>query len=150
MPNTIKYGIVGFSRNQFDQKRAREILDNIFSQIKEKHPEKVIEIVSGYTNSGVPKIAYELADKYGFETVGYSAKQALSVKSGVYPVKKVFLKGEKFGDESEDFVQYIDALIRVGGGKQSRYETELFKRLHAGMPLDGLLKEYEVEWYPIN
>ncbi len=147
MKQTIKYGVVGFSRNQFDKKAAYQILNEVFQQIQTKHPHKTIEIVSGYTNSGVPKIAYELSDKYGFISVGFSAKQALKVRSGVYPVKKVILKGDKFGDESEDFVQYIDALIRVGGGKQSRHETALFKQLHFGKPLHTILKEFEVTWY---
>lgn len=144
---TIKFGVVGFSRNQFDKKAAHQILDQLFKAINEKHAGKEIEIVSGYTNSGVPKIAYELADEYGFATVGFSAEQALSVRSGVYPVQKVILKGKRFGDESEAFVRYIDGLIRVGGGKQSRTETEIFKLLHKDKPLESILKEFEVEWY---
>ena len=145
--STLKYGIVGFSRNQFDKKSAYELLNELFKEIQAKHPEKIIEIVSGYTNSGVPKTAYELADKYGFFTVGFSANQALKVRSGVYPVKKVILVGEKFGDESDAFVNYIDGLIRIGGGKQSRRETEMFKELNAGRPLEKLIKEHEIEWY---
>jgi|GEM_PF-149445 len=144
---TIKYGIVGFSRNQFDKQSAYGILEAIFSQIRKKHADKEIEIVSGYTNSGVPKIAYELADKFGFMTVGSSAEQALTVRSGVYPVKKVILKGKRFGDESADFVNYIDGLIRIGGGPQSRKETELFKNLNSDKPLSSLVKEFEVDWY---
>lgn len=147
MTKKIKYGIVGFSRNQFDKKAAFQILNDLLKKIKAKHPDKEIEIVSGYTNSGVPKIAYELADQYGFTTVGFSAQQALKVRSGIYAVKKVILKGKKFGDESEDFVRYIDALIRVGGGKQSRHETELFKQINAHQPMHAILKEFEVEWY---
>ncbi|MEZ4888125.1 MAG: hypothetical protein R3E32_25580 [Chitinophagales bacterium] len=143
----IKFGIVGFSRNQFDKPSACQILDELFKDINERHAGKEIEIVSGYTNSGVPKIAYELADKYGFTTVGFSAEQALSVRSGVYPVQKVILKGKRFGDESEDFVKYIDGLIRIGGGEQSRLETEMFKLLNQDKPLESILKEYEVEWY---
>lgn len=147
MTKTIKYGVVGFSRNQFDQEAAYQILHSIFQKIKQKHPHKTIEIVSGYTNMGVPKIAYELSEQFGFVTVGFSAKQALQVKSGVYPVDKVILKGLRFGNESEDFVRYIDALIRVGGGKQSRHETDLFKALNKDKPLASILREFEVDWY---
>ncbi|MGH1385545.1 hypothetical protein [Kordia sp.] len=147
MKPILKYGIVGFSRNQFDEKAAYKILQDEFQKIKEEHADVTIEIVSGYTNSGVPKIAYELADKFGFVTVGFSAKQALRVRSGVYPVKKKIIIGNRFGDESEDFVRYIDALIRVGGGKQSRHETELFKTLHTNKPIDSILKEFEIDWY---
>ena len=143
----LKIGVVGFSRNQFDKKKSREILRQIFVKLRAKHSNKEIHIVSGYTNSGIPKIAYELADEFGFITVGYSAKQALSVKSGIYPVKEVILKGNKFGDESIDFGNYIDGWIRIGGGKQSRNEVELFKEKHVQGPLKSLLKEYEVEWY---
>ena len=144
---TIKYGIVGFSRNLFDKTATHRILEELFQQIKAKHSDKEIEIVSGYTNSGVPKIAYELADRFRFTTVGFSAKQALTVRSGVYPVKKVVLIGQKFGDESDDFVKYIDGLIRVGGGPQSRKEVELFRQLHIGKPLGSLLREYEIDWF---
>ena len=144
MAKIIKYGIVGYSINQFDQETAHQILKNEFQKIKEAHPNTIIEIVSGYTNSGVPKIAYELAEKFGFVTVGFSAKQALTVSSGVCKVDKVFIIGEKFGDESEDFVQYIDALIRVGGGQQSKHETELFKKRNANKSLSEILKEFEV------
>lgn len=145
MLKTIKYGIVGFSRNQFNQETATQILKDLFHQIKEKHKGKEIEIVSGYTNSGVPKIAYELASKLGFVTIGFSAEQALTVKSGVYAVDKVILVGKHFGDESEAFVQYIDALIRVGGGKQSKREVELFKELNKEKPLENFLKEFEID-----
>jgi len=147
MDQNIKIGIVGFSRNQFDKKEARLILEELFSELSKRHAKEEIEIVSGYTNSGVPQIAYEVADKYGFITVGYSSNQALKVRSGVYPVTKVILKGERFGDESEDFVKYIDKLIRIGGGKQSRDETEMFKELHKTEPIEAILREYEVEWY---
>ncbi|MFK7799367.1 MAG: hypothetical protein AB8E82_18090 [Aureispira sp.] len=142
---TIKYGIVGYSKNEFDQKRATQILKECFEKIKKKHPHAIVEIVSGYTNTGVPKIAYELADQFGFVTVGFSAEQALNVRCGVYPVQKVILKGSYFGDESEYFVRYINALIRVGGGPQSRHETALFKAISAQQPLNDLLQEFEVE-----
>lgn len=147
MSKIIKYGVVGFSRNQFDKETARQILTDVFQKIRDKHPNKEIEIVSGYTNSGVPKIAYELSGEFGFVTVGFSARQALKVRSGVYEVNKVIIKGENFGDESEDFIEYIDALIRVGGGKQSRQETELFKKQNSDKPLNKFLKEFEVDWY---
>lgn len=143
----MKIGITGFSRNQFDKIESRKILRNVFEILSKKHSGKEVKIVSGYTNSGIPKIAYELADEFGFTTVGYSARQALNVRSGVYSVKEVILIGEKFGEESESFVEYIDGLIRVGGGSQSRKEVELFKAKNIGRPIGALLKEYEVDWY---
>lgn len=145
--DVIKYGVVGFSKDAFDQKKAYQLLDRIFKEIASQHKHELVEIVSGYTNSGIPKIAYELGDKYGFITVGYSAKQALQVRSGVYPVAKVILKGEKFGDESHDFVNYIDHLVRIGGGPQSRRETEMFKQKMNEADLSAILIEHEIEWF---
>ncbi len=145
---TITIGVVGFSQNQFDKNAAREIIRAYYEKLAEEHGDKNIEIVSGYTNMGVPQIAYELADEFGFITVGFSAKQALRVRSGLYPVQKKILKGERFGDESQDFVRYINRLLRVGGGKQSRHETQLFKELHCNhQNLTKLLEEHEVDWY---
>lgn len=143
----LKIGVVGFSRNQFDKQQAFQILKSLFTKLKKKHSNKHIEIVSGLTNSGVPRIAYELADQMNMITVGFSAKQAFRVKCGIYSVQKQIIVGERFGEESEAFVQYIDGLIRVGGGPQSRREVEMFQQLHSGRPMQALLKEFEVDWY---
>lgn len=102
--------------------------------------------MSGYTNMGVPKIAYELAKDFGFVTVGFSARQALKVKSGLFPVDEVMLRGNKFGDKSEAFVAFVDLLIRVGGGEQSRHETKLFKQRFDENQLSEKLQEHEVAW----
>ncbi len=145
MKETIRYGIVGYSKDHFDKNIAYGILNTVFQEIKDSNPKTIIEIVSGYTNSGIPKIAYELSKEYGFLTVGFSAQQALQVKSGTYPVDKVIIVGEKFGDESEAFVKYIDKLIRIGGGQQSRHETVLFKGYNSGKSLSTILKEFEID-----
>ena len=143
----LKIGVVGFSRSQFDKPMAILKLRNIFEKLVEKHGVENIEIVSGYTNAGVPRIAYQLADHFGMDTTGFSARQALKVRSGVYPVKKIVLIGEKFGDESVCFVRYIDRLIRIGGGRQSRKEVELFKELYTHEVLPEILIEEEINWY---
>ncbi|HAS43064.1 MAG TPA: hypothetical protein DCS93_21470 [Microscillaceae bacterium] len=148
--DTLKIGVVGFSRNQFDQQDAAQKLKQLITQIIENQEASNIELVSGLTNMGVPRLAYLLADELGLITVGFSAKQALRVRSGVYPVQKQIIVGQKFGDESDEFIQYIDVLVRVGGGRQSRHETELFKQLHADKDLSQILFEEEVEWFGKN
>lgn len=148
MPSPIKIGVVGFSRNAFDKQKAYEFLDQEFSKLAAKYTDpSTVEIVSGYTKMGVPEIAYTLADKYGFRKVGFSARQALRVKCGLCQVDKEILIGERFGDESQDFVKYINGLIRIGGGPQSQKEVDLFKVRNRHLPLERILKEYEVEWY---
>jgi len=84
-------------------------------------------VVGGLTNMGIPKLAYEIADEEGWIKTGFSAEQAFEVDSGTYPVDKTIIYGQKFGDESHQFVSYIDCLIRAGGGKQSLEEVRLFK-----------------------
>lgn len=156
----IKIGVVGFSRNQFDQDDAREkfgsCLDRVIASLVENEAAtgqtesdvlSRIEIVSGYTNMGVPKIAYEIADERQLTTVGFSAAQAKRVRSGVYPCSKEIIVGKRFGDESEAFLKYIDVLIRIGGGPQSRKETEMFKELYSDQDLSQILFEEEVEWF---
>ena len=143
----IKIGVVGFSRNQFDKADAQRKLKAVLAFLTKENDPQSFELVSGYTASGVPKIAYILADELGIETVGFSVKQATKVKSGVYPVKKTIIVGEKFGDESNAFIAYIDLLIRIGGGQQSRQEVELFKKLHEGKDLSRILFEEEVNWF---
>ncbi|OJJ18109.1 hypothetical protein BKI52_29810 [marine bacterium AO1-C] len=145
--NTLKIGVVGFSRNQFDQQDAAQKLKHFITQIIEGKEASSIELVSGLTNMGVPRLAYLLADELGLVTVGFSAKQALRVRAGVYPVQKQIIYGQKFGDESEEFIQYIDVLVRIGGGKQSRHETERFKQVYADKDLSQVLFEEEVEWF---
>jgi len=90
----MKIGVVGFSRRQFDKKMAILKLRNILEILTLGKDATNIEIISGYTNMGVPRIAYRLADDMGLKTVGFSAKQALRVRAGVYPVKEVILVGE--------------------------------------------------------
>ena len=144
----IRIGVVGFSRNQFDQVTARTIIRTNFEQLHKKYGAiREVEIVSGYTAMGVPKIAYEEAAKFGFVKVGFSARQAFQVKCGVFQVDKEIIVGQRFGDESHDFVTYIHGLLRVGGGKQSRHEVDLFKQVKAGLPLEKILQEFEVDWY---
>ena len=143
----MKIGIVGFSSSHFDQKTARVLLEKKLKEIISDTDIKTIEIVSGYTNIGIPKIAYELSDNMGLKTIGFSAKKALTASCGLYSVDKAIIYGKDFGDESQAFVNYIDILIRIGGGKQSRKEVELFKEKNKDQDISKLLFEEEIEWY---
>lgn len=71
----MRIGIVGFSSPHFDQLKAKIILETILNNIITDIDKKEVEIVSGYTNVGISKIAYEIADSIGLKTVGFSAKR---------------------------------------------------------------------------
>lgn len=89
------------------------------------------EIVSGFTDYGIPALTYCACEKferdYKIETVGFAPKCALN--DNICKVGKQVIVGENYGDESEEFIKYIDILIKVGGGKQSIKEAKLFKQL---------------------
>lgn len=150
----LRIGVVGFSRSQFDHDEARARLrEGVAAALARAGVRPAdAELVSGLTNQGVPKLAYELAAELGMRTVGVSARRALRVRAGVYPVDERVIVGEDFGDESEAFLDRIDVLIRIGGGPQSRREAEAFRarlaeRGAAPTELDACLVEREVTWY---
>lgn len=87
-------------------------------------------IVSGLTNLGIPKLAYEYCShkhlKLEFvQSVGIACAKATHYPR--FPVDDEYIIGEEWGDESQFFIDYIDCLVRVGGGTQSHKEVEMFK-----------------------
>lgn len=151
MGECLRIGVVGFSQRHFDHEAARAHLRRFVTALLERPEARsgTPEIVSGLTNQGVPKLAYELARELGLVTVGIAARQALRVRAGLFPVDRKILVGERFGDESPVLIDYIDKLLRIGGGPQSRGEVELFrvKCMHDDATLAECLFEAEVEWF---
>lgn len=145
----LKIGVIGYSRPNIDEAQARTHLQACFKQfIVQANVERLqVEIVSGLTNAGVPKVAYELAAQWQIKTVGISAREALQAKSGIFPVMKQMIIGQHFGDESAFFIHYIDCLVRVGGGEQSLKEIGMFKEKlhHDPKLLANWLIEHELE-----
>lgn len=117
-------GVVGYSSQKFDEKKAEELLKNEFEKLKQSG--KNISIVSGLTDLGIPKIAYKLAKQFGFFTVGIACEKAYEYDC--FPVDKKIIIGEDWGDESQTFLKQIEMLIRIGGGKQSLAEVEEAKK----------------------
>jgi predicted Rossmann-fold nucleotide-binding protein len=130
--SVTKIGVVGYSDDKvFDHNIAKALLAIAFDVVEEAHPAESYELVSGLTNVGVPKLAYELADTREWTTIGLTAKEAKQYEC--YPVDKEIIVGENFGDESEAFIDYIDVFVRVGGGKQSMKEADMAK--HSRIPM---------------
>jgi hypothetical protein len=132
MEKLIKVGVVGYSDDKsFDHNIAKALLAIALDIVSKSHQAEGYELVSGLTNMGVPKLAYEMANSMGWRTIGLTSKEAKQYEC--YPVDKEIIVGEKFGDESEKFIAYIDVLIRIGGGKQSIKETAMAKE--KGIPI---------------
>ena len=126
-------GFVGYSSGKFDEKKAKKIIDEIFS--KELSRKDII--VSGGTNLGIPKLVYEKAKSLNMETFGIMCKKGYDYE--IFPVDTLIVVGEDWGDESDEFLSSIEILYRIGGGKQSLEEVKKAKKM-------GLtVKEYELE-----
>lgn len=120
-----RIGVVGFSAQDFDKVDAAA---KMFSALRARswlYAPDTCTVVSGYTNLGIPAIAYQCAKALGMPTVGIACEKANEYER--FPCDEVVIVGTNWGDESSTFLASIDELIKVGGGKQSAAEYEAFK-----------------------
>jgi len=122
----LRLGVIGYSAQEFDVDKAREILKKEFEYFKKIYGDDVV-IVSGLTAMGVPLLAYEEAKKNGWKTVGIACKKAYDYER--FPVDEEIIVGEEWGDESETFLKSIDMLLKIGGGRQSLKEVQMAKEM---------------------
>lgn len=137
MAKEINIGFVGYSDDsKFDISEARNIIDVIFEDIEntyctDEYKNTNINIITGGTNLGIPKMIYEKAqqenNKYGnwFSLIGVMAKEGYQYE--LYPCDIIFAIGDKFGDESKFFIEHLDVLYKIGGGKQAIEELKMAK-----------------------
>lgn len=124
--NEIKVGVVGYCPpTKFDEVEARHMIVGAFDKIQAQFGDRVIAVVSGLTNVGVLAIAYDEAAKRGWRTVGIACERAQEHPH--YPVDEKTIIGANWGDESPTFLAELDAIVRIGGGKQSIRETDAIK-----------------------
>jgi hypothetical protein len=137
--DNLYVGVIGFSPTKFDETKAKEYLKEAFDLIEGVLVGTVSQYVcvSGLTNIGVPKLAYEEAHSRGWQTWGIACSKANEFE--LYPVNHKIIVGDNWGDESQTFLDNIDVLIRVGGSEQSKEEVEKFKKM------GGPYYEYELE-----
>jgi hypothetical protein len=128
MKSNIRVGVVGYCPpTRFDEQKAKEYLTEAYNQIEKDFPNARITIVSGLTNVGVLKLAYEEAKRRHWSTAGVACKKAYDFewfKTDEQPI----IIGDNWGDETDTFVKSIDALVRIGLGKQSLLESELVRK----------------------
>ena len=121
----LKVGLVGYSDAKYDEGIAKTLILIAMDLVEDNHEADEYKLVSGLTDLGIPGLGYKLAEKTGWKTVGFSAKEAKEYKC--FPVDEEIIVGEKFGSESTAFINYIDVLIRIGGGKQTFDEVKMAK-----------------------
>ena len=123
----IKIGVVGYSGGKFDEKIAKALMAIAFNIVEENHPDKDYMVVSGLTDLGIPSIAYNMAKKRGWKTMGVACSEATDYDC--FPVDEEIIEGDNWGDESDTFLKQLDVFVRIGGGKQSIEETEAAGKL---------------------
>ena len=127
----LNIGVVGYCPpTKFDEVEARRMIVEAYGNIAMRFPEHSFAVVSGLTNVGVLKIAYEEAVKRGWKTIGIACERAKEHPH--FPVDEKTIVGANWGDESPTFVESLDMMVRIGVGKQSIRETDAVKA--QGMP----------------
>ena len=121
----VRIGVAGYSDKKFSKLDANKYLKDAFDEIEEENKDSVFTVVSGWTDLGIPALAYEEAKKRGWKTVGIACEKAKEYK--VFDCDEVKLIGSEWGDESETFLNDISVLVRVGGGNQTKKETATAK-----------------------
>ncbi len=127
--STLRIGVVGYEGDQFAEQEARNLLGRELRKVLRRHLGRRIEIVSDHVDSGVPKIAQQLAEKLGMKSMVSRRPQ----------------QGQD--EEIYKFVHSIHGLVRIGGGAHSRRVVRLFRQLHQGKPLQRMIKEHEVDFW---
>jgi len=116
----INIGFAGYSAQGFDTERAQLIIEGVFTKLQDRYGE--FEVVSGLTDCGIPAMVYAEGSKRGLRLIGIACKKAKDYD--LYPVDETIIVGDNWGDESETFLESIDILVRIGGGKQSLAEEQ--------------------------
>ena len=124
----MNIGIIGYSAQKFDEHEATQILDAL---LQPYYGLSDVTIISGLTDLGIPAIAYRLAANNGLTTGGIACAKATHYDC--FPCDWVNIIGDDWGYESKSFLNILDLLIRVGGGKQSLAEVNLAKAI--GIPV---------------
>jgi len=135
----MKLGIVGYSSGKFDEDQAKIMILKGIMQAELETDKMISELVSGLTDQGIPGLAYHLVEDMDIRTVGIACSKASDYEC--FPVDQEIIVGDDWGDESETFLDYIDALVRVGGGDQSLSEVKQFKKLKP----NALVVEFELQ-----
>jgi hypothetical protein len=137
-------GVTGYSAMRFNEELAKRLINTAITKAIGDRPFNSVELVSGYTDLGIPGLAYRWAKEHGIYTVGIACERAHDSDNKVFPVDEYHLYGQNWGDESDEFLKRIDALVRIGGGEQAHAETAEAKTL--GKPIF----EFDLEGKPLD
>ena len=136
-------GVIGTSgyRN-INPSELRVIIEDLLCHPNIKGVKDITFVVGGGV---VPTTFLSIAQKYLYECICIAPA---CVKYSPPNTRRITI-GEKHGDDSEYFIDFIDSLIRIGGGPQSHKEVEMFKEQRANVKKQktGFLIERELKYY---
>lgn len=135
---TIKIGIVGYSDvGNYSKKETDSYASWIAFYLRSAEiyfrqlhgEETMFEMVGGLTDMGINKYAYEYASHKSKKAtykklIGFACSKASEYPC--FPVDEKYIIGTEWGDESDSFLEYIDVLVKIGGGEQSKKEWDTF------------------------
>lgn len=122
--NVLMIGVVGDMVDGFDEDEARSFLESTFDEIETDYPDvENYAVVSKLVDSGIPRLAYEIADERGYETWGVAPVEVK--EADWYDVDYHVISGSVSGDESEEFIDDIEVFVRVGGDDQAHNEQSM-------------------------
>ena len=133
----IKIGVIGITEKN-DPKNTGSYYGTVFTMLscmqnmarKKYGNDVVFELVFGLTDVGVNQCVHDIAtNKWkqlgDMKTIGFACS-----KSSEFPrlltVDEKHIVGAESGDESEPFVDFIDALLKIGGGDKETKEWDMF------------------------
>lgn len=123
----LRIGVVGYVVENFDVSKARGMVKDAYDILDKEYPDYSKTVVSGLTDVGILGLAYREAVKRKWRTAGVACSKAKGLKW--FPVDEHTIFGSQWADESQKFLDSIDALVRIGGGEQSHREIEKVKSM---------------------
>lgn len=120
----LKIGFAGpCPPTRFDEELAARLIQTTLDQIVKDYPGYTYVLVSGHTNVGALKLAYQDADDRCWWTVGVASQRAK--EHPLFEVDEVITSRHwvDWGNESERFVEECDVLFALGDGPQTLREA---------------------------
>ena len=117
-PEEFRIGVIGYDTDdqfEYDQAYAElvDMINEVVSEAEIDENTKIL-IVSNVLDQGMSKVAYDIADESGYDTVGIFPSELVESADDIRAVDEAIQVGEEIGSDDEYFIEYIDVLLRVG------------------------------------
>lgn len=126
----LKVGVNGFHARAQDKVVIWNLISRGFDRIMSETGATELHVISSLSDSGVPQAAYHIARQRGWNCGGIAPKAVM--RQRIFPMNVdgdiMKIVGNRWGDESEAFINECDVLLRVGNSRQSMDEAELAEK----------------------